>query len=98
MGSNLVDEGDRERERGRLRDEKAMREGFGLATIVDHDGIEMPSSFHPCPLASYVQFSIRRAVKAYSIHLDIGYSGTSTVGIYSIDGIYSTNGIYSTGN
>ncbi|EHA8591459.1 hypothetical protein COCNU_scaffold057056G000010 [Cocos nucifera] len=89
MGSSLVGEGDQERERERLRDGKAGREGFGLTTIVGHDGIEMPSSFPPYPSMGYVQFSIRGAIRAYSIHLGIDCSGTSTIGIYSTGGIYS---------
>ncbi|EHA8587982.1 hypothetical protein COCNU_scaffold003777G000010 [Cocos nucifera] len=54
-----------------------------------HDDIETPSSFHPYPSVGYAQFSIQGA---YSIHLGIDCSGTSTVGIYSTDGIYSTSG------
>ncbi|EHA8586895.1 hypothetical protein COCNU_scaffold001126G000050 [Cocos nucifera] len=69
--------------------------GSGLTS---YDGTEMPSSFHPCPSVGYVQFSIRGAVGAYSIHLSIGCSGTSTASIYSTDNIYSTSGIYSIGN
>ncbi|EHA8586547.1 hypothetical protein COCNU_scaffold000518G000010 [Cocos nucifera] len=89
MGSNLTDEGDRERERRRSRYGKAGREGFGVATIVNHDGTEMPSSFHPCLSMAYVQFRIRRAVGEYSIHLGISCSGTFTTDIYSTSGIYS---------
>ncbi|EHA8586784.1 hypothetical protein COCNU_scaffold000934G000030 [Cocos nucifera] len=91
MGSGLTDKGDRERERGRSRDGKARRKGFGLATMTGHDGIETPSSFHPCLSVGYVQFSNRGAVRAYSIHLSIDCSEIFTVGIYSIDGIYSTD-------
>ncbi|KAG1331704.1 hypothetical protein COCNU_02G016720 [Cocos nucifera] len=43
--------------------------------LIDHDGTEMPSSFHPCPSAGYARFSIRGAVEAYSVHLGIGYQG-----------------------
>ncbi|EHA8590433.1 putative ovule protein [Cocos nucifera] len=53
---------------------------------VGHDGTKMPSSFHPYPSMDYMQFSIRGIVGAYSIHLSIDCSGTSTVGIYSTDG------------
>ncbi|KAG1365005.1 hypothetical protein COCNU_12G000050 [Cocos nucifera] len=67
-----------------------------LSIAIDHDGTEMPSSFHPCLSVSYVQFSIRGAVGAYFVHLDIDCLRTSTASIYSIDGIYSTGGIYST--
>ncbi|EHA8588535.1 hypothetical protein COCNU_scaffold005698G000010 [Cocos nucifera] len=49
----------------------------------DHNGTEMPSSFHPCPSMGYAQFNIRGAVGAYSIHFDIGCLGTSTIDIYS---------------
>ncbi|EHA8587086.1 hypothetical protein COCNU_scaffold001404G000010 [Cocos nucifera] len=84
MGFGLTDERDRERGRGRSRDEKAEREGFGLTATIGQDGTKMPSSFHPCPSVGYVQFSIQGAIGAYSIHLDIDCSGTSTVGIYSI--------------
>ncbi|KAG1330994.1 hypothetical protein COCNU_02G009630 [Cocos nucifera] len=98
MGFGLADEEDRERKRKRSRDEKARREGFGLTAIVGHDGTEMPSSFHPYPSMGYVQFSIQGAIGAYSIHLGISCSGTSTVGIYSTDNMYSIDGIYSTDN
>ncbi|KAG1330985.1 hypothetical protein COCNU_02G009530 [Cocos nucifera] len=87
MESDLAGEKDRERERGRSRDGKVGRKEFGLATITSHDGTEMPSSFHPYLSIGYVQFRIRRAVGAYSIHLDIDCSGIFTIGIYSIDGI-----------
>ncbi|KAG1331001.1 hypothetical protein COCNU_02G009690 [Cocos nucifera] len=90
MGSSLTGQGDRERERGRSRDEKAGREGFGIVAIIGHDGTKTPSSFHPCPSMGYTQFSIQGAIRAYSIHLDIGCSRTSTGGIYFTDGIYST--------
>ncbi|KAG1355233.1 hypothetical protein COCNU_07G013450 [Cocos nucifera] len=90
MGFDLTDEGDRERKGRRLRDGKAKREGFGLTVIVDHDGTKTPSSFYPCPSVGYAQFSIREAVGAYFIHLNIGYLGTTTIGIYSISDIYST--------
>ncbi|KAG1331570.1 hypothetical protein COCNU_02G015380 [Cocos nucifera] len=46
---------------------------------VDHDGTEMPSSFHPYLSTGYAEFSIKEAVRAYSIDLHIDYSGTSTV-------------------
>ena len=62
--------------------------------IAGHGGIEMLSCFYPYPSMGYAQFSIRGAVGAYSIHLGIGYLGTSTVGIYSTDNIYSTDSIY----
>ncbi|EHA8588558.1 hypothetical protein COCNU_scaffold005780G000010 [Cocos nucifera] len=45
----------------------------------------------------YAQFSIRGAVGAYSIHLDIDCLGTSIACIYSTSDIYSTDGIYSIG-
>ncbi|KAG1354922.1 hypothetical protein COCNU_07G010340 [Cocos nucifera] len=96
MGFGLVGEKDRERERGRSRDGKVGREGFGLIAIVDHDGTEMPSSFHPYPSTGYVQFSIQGAIGAYSVYLDIDCSGTSTIGIYSTDDIYSTDNRTST--
>ncbi|KAG1333922.1 hypothetical protein COCNU_03G000410 [Cocos nucifera] len=95
MGSDLTGEGDRERETERSRDEKVGRKGFGLTIVVGHDSTEISSSFHTCPSTGYVQFSIRGAVGAYSVHLGISCSGTSTIGIYSTDGIYSTGGIYS---
>ncbi|KAG1367034.1 hypothetical protein COCNU_13G008240 [Cocos nucifera] len=44
----------------------------------------------------YAQFSIQGVVGAYSIHLSIGCSGTSTSSIYSTDDIYSIDGIYFT--
>ncbi|KAG1359653.1 putative Serine/threonine-protein phosphatase PP1 [Cocos nucifera] len=90
MGSGLAGKRDRERERGRLRDGKAGREGFGLVVVVDYDGTEMPSSFHSYLSVGYAQFSIRGAVRAYSVHLGIGYSGTFIVGIYSTDGASSS--------
>ncbi|KAG1354882.1 hypothetical protein COCNU_07G009940 [Cocos nucifera] len=85
MGSGLADEEDQEKERGRSKDEKAERKEFGLAVVVDHDGTEMPSSFHPCPSIGYAQFNIRGVVRAYSIHLGIDCSEISTDGIYSTD-------------
>ncbi|EHA8588601.1 hypothetical protein COCNU_scaffold005938G000010 [Cocos nucifera] len=85
MGSNLAGEQNQERERGRSRDGKVEREGFDLAIIVGYDDIEMPSSFHPYLSMGYMQFSIRGAIGAYSIHLSIDCSRTFTIGIYSID-------------
>ncbi|EHA8590072.1 hypothetical protein COCNU_scaffold014671G000010 [Cocos nucifera] len=67
-----------------------------LSIAIGHDGTKMPSSFHPYPSADYVQFSIRGAVGAYSIHFGIGCSEIFTASIYSIDDIYSIDGIYST--
>ncbi|EHA8588170.1 hypothetical protein COCNU_scaffold004286G000010 [Cocos nucifera] len=94
MESDLTDEGDQERERERLRDGKAGREGFGLTAIANHDGTETPSSFHPCPSMDYAQFSIRGVVEVYSIHLNIDCSGTFIDGIYSTDGALSSQIFY----
>ncbi|EHA8588723.1 hypothetical protein COCNU_scaffold006487G000010 [Cocos nucifera] len=76
------------REIERVRKEEM---GFGL---VGHDGTEMPSSFHPCPLVGNAQFNIRGAVRAYSIYLDIDYLGTSTTDIYSTDSASSSQIFY----